>query len=307
MLINWFTVGAQALNFLLLVWLLKHFLYKPILKAIDAREKRIATELADATAKKADAEKERDTLQQKNDEFDKARASLLAKASDDAKAEGKRLLDQARIAADALAAKRTEALSREANDLNQSVARATEQEVFAVARKALADLATTSLEDRLSEVFIRQVQGMERHARSHLAEVLKTAPEPALVRSAFDLPAEQRAAIQKALNETFSAAVRLRFEAAPDLISGIELTTGGLRIGWNIAGYLTALEKTVGVLVAERPQASKDEAKPEPKTEAKPEPKTEAKPGSKPNPNAATKPEVKPEAKTDQPPAAKAP
>ena len=52
MLIDWFTVGAQALNFLILVWLLKHFLYKPILNAIDAREKRIAAELADADAKK---------------------------------------------------------------------------------------------------------------------------------------------------------------------------------------------------------------------------------------------------------------
>ena len=37
MLIDWFTVGAQALNFIILVWLLKRFLYKPILDAIDAR------------------------------------------------------------------------------------------------------------------------------------------------------------------------------------------------------------------------------------------------------------------------------
>ena len=55
MLIDWFTVGAQVLNFLVLVWLMKRFLYKPILDAIDAREKGIATELADADAKKAEA------------------------------------------------------------------------------------------------------------------------------------------------------------------------------------------------------------------------------------------------------------
>ena len=56
MLIDWFTVGAQALNFVVLVWLMKRFLYKPILDAIDAREKRIAAELADADAKKAEAQ-----------------------------------------------------------------------------------------------------------------------------------------------------------------------------------------------------------------------------------------------------------
>ena len=50
MLIDWFTVGAQALNFLILVWLMKHFLYQPILHAIDAREKKIAAELAKGDA-----------------------------------------------------------------------------------------------------------------------------------------------------------------------------------------------------------------------------------------------------------------
>ena len=55
MLIDWFTVGAQALNFLVLVWVLKHFLYKPILDAIAAREKGIAAKLADADAKTKEA------------------------------------------------------------------------------------------------------------------------------------------------------------------------------------------------------------------------------------------------------------
>src|SRR5665811_1185958 len=106
MIIDWFTVGAQALNFLILVWLLKHFLYKPILGAIDAREKRIAAELSDADAKKAEAKQERDEFKRKNDEFDKQRAELLSKATDEAKAERQRLLEEARKAADDLSAKR---------------------------------------------------------------------------------------------------------------------------------------------------------------------------------------------------------
>ena len=110
MLIDWFTVGAQALNFIILVWLLKRFLYKPILNAVDAREKRIAAELADADAKKAEAQKERDEFQHKNEEFDQQRAALLSKATDEAKAERQRLLDEARKAADALSAKRQETL-----------------------------------------------------------------------------------------------------------------------------------------------------------------------------------------------------
>src|ERR1017187_9244135 len=127
MLIDWFTVAAQALNFLILVWLMKRFLYKPVLNAIDAREKRISTELANADAKKAEAQKEHDEFQQKNTEFDQQRAALLSKATGEAQAERQRLLDDARKAADAASSKRREALRRDAHNLNQAISRLTQQ------------------------------------------------------------------------------------------------------------------------------------------------------------------------------------
>jgi len=274
MLIDWFTVGAQALNFLILVWLMKRFLYKPILNAIDAREKRIAKELADADAKKAEAQKDRDEFQHKNEEFDQERAALLSKATDEAKAEHQRLLDEARKAADDLSAKRQEALKSDARNLNQAIARQAQDQVFAIARQALTDLATTSLEERIGEVFTHRLREMDGLAKAGLGEALKKASDPALVRSAFDLPPEQRAAIQKAINETFSADIHLRFQTAPELISGIELTTNGQKVAWSIAEYLTSLEKGVGELL-------KKKDKPEPRTATKVEPKPVAKPESR--------------------------
>src|SRR5580704_10013068 len=203
MLIDWFTVGAQVLNFLILAWLMKHYLYKPVLDAIGAREKLIATELADAATKKAEAQKDRDEFRHKNEEFDQQRAALLSKATDEAKLERQRLLDEARKAADALSAKRREALGNEIRSLNKSVGRRAQQEVFGIARKALTDLATTSLEERMGAVFTSRLREMDGKVKAGLAEAIKTASEPALVRTAFDLPAEQRAVIQNALNETF--------------------------------------------------------------------------------------------------------
>jgi F-type H+-transporting ATPase subunit b len=252
MLIDWFTVGAQALNFLVLVWLLKRFLYQPILHAIDERERRIAAELADADAKRAEALKERDELQRKNEDLDQHRTALLKQATDEANAERDRLLDEARRAADALARKRGEALRSEAVQLNQRIGQRARQEVFAIARRVLADLATTSLEERLGEVFIRRLRELDPPARESLAEALASASGPALVRSAFDLPEEQRAAVQKALDETFSTSVQLRFETAPELVSGIELTTNGQKLAWSIAGYLSSLLEGVDELLQER-------------------------------------------------------
>jgi F-type H+-transporting ATPase subunit b len=183
-----------------------------------------------------------------------------------------------------LSAKRQETLRSDAHNLSEAISRRTRQEVFAIARKALTDLATTSLEERLAEVFTRRLREMDGKAKAGLAEALKSASDPALVRSAFDLPAEQRTAIQNALNETFSAKICVRFETAPDLVGGIELTTNGQKVAWSIGDYLASLQKGVEELL-------KEKDKPEAELEAKVEPKPEAKADPKPEVEATPKPE----------------
>ncbi len=264
MLIDWFTVGAQALNFIILVWLLKRFLYKPILDAIDAREQRIANELAGAVAKQAEAQQERDEFQHKNEMFDRQRAELLSRATRDAEIERQKLLDEARTAADTLSAKRQETLRNEARNLNQALSRRTQEEVFAIARKALTDLAGANLEQRMCEVFTQRLRALSGATKETLAAALKTATQPAIVRSAFDLPAAEQSAIQTVVNETLSADVSLRFETAPDLVSGIELAMSGQKISWSIAEYLASVQKGVGELLKERAKINLAERQPPP-------------------------------------------
>jgi F-type H+-transporting ATPase subunit b len=275
MLIDWFTIIAQVFNFLILVWLMKRFLYKPILNAIDAREKRIADELASADKKKAEAQKESDEFKHKNEEFDKQRAALLSKATQDAETERQKLMDEARIAADVLSAKRQESLRNDTKNLNQAISLRTQQEVFAIARKTLRDLSTTTLEECMTGVFIRRLQGMDSQTKNGLLNVLKTSSQSGTVRSAFDLAEGQRAAIQNALNVSFSADIHLKFETTPDLIGGIEFTSNGQRLAWSIADYLKSLEKGVDELLKEKEKSeAKTEPKPDDKKETKPEAKT---------------------------------
>lgn len=286
MLIDWFTVGAQALNFLILVWLMKRFLYKPILNAIDAREKRIATELADADAKRAEAQKERDEFQHKNQEFDRQRAALVSKATAEAQAERQRVLDEARKEADAVRAKREDALRKEQQNLGQEIIRWTQKEVFAITRKALADLATASLEERMSAVFVQRLRALTGAAKEKLAIALGASTRPVPVRSAFELPHEEQAAIQKALNETFSADIPIQFETVPELVSGIELSANGQKVAWSIAEYLATLETSASELLRKE---EKPEPKPEAKAEVKPQP-TNGQPKSEPKCAATAQP-----------------
>jgi F-type H+-transporting ATPase subunit b len=162
------------------------------------------------------------------------------------------------------------------------------------------------------------------------------------LRSAFDLPAEQQAAIQNALNEISSAEIHIRFETVPDLISGIELTTNGQKVAWSIADYLTSLEKGVDELLKEKDkpkaktssdltpqiakrayelyeqqghksdsaiqnwsQAEQEIRNPKVKVEPKSETKAEPKPETKVESKSETKGEPKPEAKVETNPETK--
>jgi len=258
MLIDWFTVGAQALNFIVLVWLMKRFLYGPILKAVEARDARVAAKLADAEKKQLEAGQERDTFRQKNEGFDQERDGLMQKVKDAADTESKRLLAAGRQAAEAASNKLQQALRDEAEGVKRAIAARAQQEVFAIARKTLTDLAGANLEARIGAAFVGRLRGLDDGAKAGLSKALHASTDQALVRTAFDLPAEQREAIQRALNETFSMVVPLRFETSPDLVSGVELTANGQKVAWSIAEYLRSLSEGVDEVIGKpSPQAKK--------------------------------------------------
>jgi F-type H+-transporting ATPase subunit b len=251
MLIDWFTVGAQMLNFLVLVWLLKRFLYKPILDAIGAREERIAAELADATATKAAAEREREEFQRKGAALDEQRDAILGKAADEARLQREGLLLQAHQAAEAARLKYESSLRSDQMNLSREITRMAQGEVFAIARKALTDLAVADLEERMAEAFTRRVREMDARAKESLVAALKQSSE-SVIRSTFEIPAAQRATIQEVLSNIFAADIHLRFETSPDTVCGIELMAGDQKLAWSIGEYLTNLEKKVTALVDAR-------------------------------------------------------
>jgi len=242
MLIDWFTVAAQLLNFIILVYLMKRFLYKPVLDAIAAREAKIARELADAAETRARAHKQQAEFEQKNKTFDEHRATLLSEATQAANTERERLLAEARQAAEVASKARAKALQRDTQALHGEVVRKTQQQVLEIARRTLADLADVSVEQRACAVLIQRLYEVDGATLAALGTALRATSEqtPALLRSAFDLPPEQLAAIRAALNETFGQTIELKVETAPEVISGIELSAQGQKLAWSIADYLTA-------------------------------------------------------------------
>tara|TARA_R110001592_G_scaffold323435_1_gene602691 strand:+ start:30387 stop:31226 length:840 start_codon:yes stop_codon:yes gene_type:complete len=245
MLIDWFTVIAQTINFLALAWLLKRFLYRPILNAIDAREKRLAEELSDADSKRTEAEHQKELYQQKNTEFDKQQTSRMNKLAVEAKTERERLLDKVRLESEELRAKLHLALQNEQLSLKDQLSQRVSHEVFSIARKALSDLAETSLEASMTKAFIKRLQALSDEERAELKQAFTDSNHTLTVRTAFSLPNEQCKQIKTAIQEILAEDIHLEFIIEADLVSGIEVSANGQKIAWSIANYLDALGKSI--------------------------------------------------------------
>ncbi len=243
MLIDWYTVGAQIINFVILVWLLKRFLYRPILRAIDAREARIAADLSDAKETRAEAEREREKFENKNADLERQRDARLEEVTREANQKRHRLMDAARRAAEQLRAKQIEALRREQDSLSQDIVRRARDEVLAISRQALEDLANQSLESAMTDVFLDRLQDLDESARRQLADNLAGSGEAIRLRSAFPLPEAQQTRLREALTEALDMEMSIHFETAPEIIGGIELVGGGHKLGWSVEEYLHTLER----------------------------------------------------------------
>ncbi|HYY31201.1 MAG TPA: hypothetical protein VE860_24895 [Chthoniobacterales bacterium] len=262
MLIDWFTVVAQVINFLVLVWLLKRFLYKPIVTAMDAREQKIASQLRDAERQKAEAESEAAKLRAAHDEFEQQKQNLLGQAKSEAEALRHRLRDEVRQEIEGMRKRWQEALKEEQGAFRAEVANGVRREVFLIARNVLADLAGVDVEAQIAAVFVRQLEKINGNDREKLGSIFANANGTAVIRSGFELPAAAREAIEGALRRFRPDGVEsgVHYEVTPELLGGVELATNGRKICWSIAHYLSSLEQNAQRLATQKTETDGDVA-----------------------------------------------
>lgn len=245
-LATWTTTIAQVVNFLILVLLMKYFLYGRITAAIDNRAKRIAAEQQDARTKQEEAEAKGQALEQKLAELEHDRAKRLEAAKAEAARLREELTQQAREEVGQAKARWQDALRQEQDQFMQSLRAEIGQQVCALSRGALARLASRDLESAMVDAFLSRLNT----DRDALRQLLEKADRGALtVRSAFEMPDGARTRIEQAITGGGRLA-RVLFEVDTDLLCGIELRAEGNAIGWSLEKYLGEVEedfrKTLG-------------------------------------------------------------
>lgn len=252
MRIDWFTFVAQVFNFLILVALLRRFLYRPVLEAADRREEEIASRLSAAAQEHERARAEADRYQGMQESLEGKRASLIRAAEEEARTRRDELRREARQEVEQAREAWRESLRRQREDFLELVRARMGRQLFEGMKKALGELADADLEARVVEVFLRRLAELPAEEGEPLVRAIRET-RAVQVRSAFPIGETDGRKISRLVEEWAAGdGVAIHFDEAPDLGVGIELVAGDRRVGWSASGYLRELEaEAVGLLDAE--------------------------------------------------------
>ncbi len=262
MSIDWFTFTAQILNFLLLVWLLKRFLYGPITRAMQEREQRIAARLTDAAAAREAADREAALFREKLDELQHTRAHLLAQAGREVEQWKQEHIRRAEEEVEKLRADWMQTLHREQRALLRELQQRVAKQVQQLARRVLQELADEQLERRAVSIFLERLRKLDGTQRSEIATAVRNGRHHVFVETAFDLSAETRAEVTQAVQQAIGEDLSLEFRVRPELICGIELQAAGYKVAWTAAESLESLAEEFATaldsvaVVPEKPAAA---------------------------------------------------
>jgi F-type H+-transporting ATPase subunit b len=252
--IDWFTVGAQVVNFLILVVLLKKFLYGPITQAIASREAKIQAQLAEAKTRLQEAAAAETAMQQRLRELEDKRLDLSAQVEAEVAQQKKTLLEAARQEVGQYRQGWLQALAREKAAFTQTVQERSSQQVFALARLILRELGDVSLEERFLQVFIDKLQQLPPEDEQAFRESLHESSGAAVIASAFPLSEANLAQLLTAVQARFGKQMTVQFETNPGLITGLELKTRSRKLSWTAERSLHNLEEKVTEQLMTLPQ-----------------------------------------------------
>jgi F-type H+-transporting ATPase subunit b len=258
-LIDGFTVIAQIVNFLVLVALLKHFLYDRVLAAMDEREDRIRKRLASAERERSEAEEEAQDYRRRKAQLEDERARVLDEARRKAEERRETLVAEARREIDGRRRAWEEALAAEKEEFLRELGRRASAEVYAAARHALRSLADADLEKRVLEVFLDRLADAGDEVRDALRRAAADGGNRLAVRSGFELSSDQRRKVTRGLHETVAEGVDVDYETDPDLLLGVEVAGRGHRVAWHVRDHLDTLRERAAEMFAEA-AARKEEA-----------------------------------------------
>jgi F-type H+-transporting ATPase subunit b len=241
MAIDGFTLVAQILNFLLLLVLLRLFLFRPVQRVMQARERRIAEEHDAAERARAEAEARAAELAAEREAFARERRERLAEVEREVERRREEKLDAVEAEAEAARVAWRDEMRRQTDDLAATLRRDTAAVLGGALRRGWRELADEELEARALTTFAQRLQALDDDTRRALAEAAERGP--LRIATAFESSGPQRAELLRVITKALGRDVEAEFERDPELLAGVTLRAGDRRVGWSVRHQVEALQR----------------------------------------------------------------
>ena len=226
MQLDWTTFVLEILNFLILLWILKRFLYEPVLKAITRRKAAIEQTLADASNQKTEAQALEQQFRTRLDAWEQEKAKLREQMLAEIRAERERQLAELQKTLANEREKNRVLEERHLRDRENKLRDEVRSDAARFLARLMQRLATPALETRMVDVAIEDLKGLPDEQRQQVNGAVPDDGTPAKVSTAFPLPGQQRKELEQALGNILGRAVKADYVRDEALLAGVRIKMG---------------------------------------------------------------------------------
>jgi F-type H+-transporting ATPase subunit b len=226
MQLDWSTLLLEVINFLVLVWILKRFLYKPVLNVIAQRKAAIDKTLSDAEALQRDAKELEQKYQARLADWEREKDALRRELTEELHAQRERLSAELQSSLVQEREKQTVLAQRRLAELETQAVRKGMQQGLQFTARLLERIAGAELEARLVQLALDDLPHLSDTQKEALRSAARDSQRVMKVTSAFPLPAAQRDALAEALKSAARPDVTCTFHEDASLRAGLRISFG---------------------------------------------------------------------------------
>lgn len=232
MQLNWSTFLLEAVNFLVLVWILKRFLYKPVLGAMAARKAAIDKTLSDAQTRHEQAQALELQYRNRLAAWEHEKEGLRAALNEELRVQRERLTADLRKSLDEEREKERVLAERRLVEMEDRAAEQAVSKGVEFTARLLERIASPELEARLVAMVLEDLPRLKQ------LQGWQDSQHEIKVASAFPLAEEQRSRIVGALREAIRKNIFAAFEESPALMAGLRISAGPWIVRANLRDEL---------------------------------------------------------------------
>jgi F-type H+-transporting ATPase subunit b len=243
--LSWSTFILEIVNFLVLVWILKHFLYKPVLDVIARRRAGIEKTLEDAKAHHEEADKLQQQYEGRLAEWEQERQQARNKLAEEIEAERVGKLSKLQTELEQQQEKVRVAEARREADMIRKMEETALAQGAQFATRLLEQAAGPDIEVRLIELVLDELKQLSDERIATLRNRFEKVPETIIITTAYPVSDPQRQALEQILAKITETKIPLKFEQNMALLAGIRITIGAWVLGANLQDELEGFRELV--------------------------------------------------------------